>query len=96
MFKVIMQKNWTVAVHEFNKQLNDFHEQQIGPDRPYSGDGAVLEYIEQLEQSLNEKTDLTFELGKKTRRGHVASFVPSVEWQRAFLHICTDFGFNNE
>jgi hypothetical protein len=91
MFEITIQKNYTAAVHNFNKELNDFHEQQIGPDRPYSGDGALLEYVEQLEQSFNEKTDLTFELGKKTRRGHVASFAPSVEWQRAYLHIETDF-----
>jgi len=75
------------AVEAFNDELNDYYEKNVANERPYFGGGAMSEYLSQLEDALTDGTDLTWELGKNTRWGSVASFAPSEEWQQAYLGI---------
>ena len=84
---VSIKDNYQKAKEAFNNELNDYFEKQVENDRPYFSDGAMLEYLSQLECAINNGTDLTWELGKKTRTGYVATFEPSEKWQETYLLI---------
>ena len=88
MINVTIKKDYSNAVEAFNNELNNYHEKDIANERPYFGDGAMLEYLDELEDALNDDTDLTWELGKKTRTGYVATFKPSSEWDEMYLEVC--------
>tara|TARA_Y100000114_G_scaffold106538_1_gene99820 strand:- start:828 stop:1106 length:279 start_codon:yes stop_codon:yes gene_type:complete len=87
MKTVFIKHNFERAVQAFNNQLNDYYEKDIANDRPYFGNGAMLDYLSELEDALNDGTDLTFELGKKTRRGSVATFEPCEAWKEKYLLV---------
>ena len=87
MFSVTIKNDYEYAVEAFNNELNDYYEKHIDDERPYFGNGAMGEYLSEFEDALNDGTDLTWELGKKTRTGYVASFTPSEEWQEKHLEI---------
>ena len=87
MISVKIKNGYDQAVEAFNNELNDYHEKHIADERPYLWEASMLEYLDELEDALNEGTDLTWELGKKTRNGYVASFAPSEEWEQAYLSI---------
>ena len=86
MFSVTI-KDYDQAVEAFNNELNDYFEREVENVRPYSSDNPMLSYVNEFEDALNDGTDLTWELGKKTRTGYVASFAPSEEWQEKYLEI---------
>ncbi len=81
------ESQYQKAVEAFNNELNDYYEKNVADERPYFGNGAMSEYLSDLEDALTDGTDLTWELGKKTQRGCVASFSPSEEWEQAYLEI---------
>ena len=87
MKTVTIKNDYEQAVEAFNNELNDYFEREIENVRPYSSDNAMLSYVNEFEDALNDGTDLTWELGKKTRTGYVASFTPSDEWQEKHLEI---------
>lgn len=87
MFSARIKKDYEQAVEAFNNELNDYYEKHIDDERPYFGNGAMGEYLSELEDALNEGTDLTWELGKNERSGYVASFAPSEEWEKEYLLI---------
>ena len=87
MKTVTIKNDYEQAVEAFNNELNDYFEREIENVRPYSNDNAMLSYVNEFEDALNDGTDLTWELGKKTRTGYVASFTPSDEWQEKHLEI---------
>lgn len=86
MFSVTI-KDYEQAVEAFNNELNDYFEREVENVRPYSSDNPMLSYVNEFEDALNDGTDLTWELGKKTRTGYVASFAPSEEWEEKHLEI---------
>jgi|TARA_A100000171_G_C2111670_1_gene135393 hypothetical protein len=73
------------AWQDFNNELNDYYEQTIADKRPYFDDGAMGDYLDQLAEAVNDGADLTWEIGKKTRHGYVASFEPSEEWSKKYV-----------
>jgi hypothetical protein len=88
MISVTIKKDFEKAVEAFNNELNNYFEREVESVRPYSSDNPMLSYLNELEDALNDGTDLTWELGKKTRTGYVASFAPSEEWQEKHLEVC--------
>ena len=87
MITVTIQNDYEQAVEAFNNELNDYYEKHVDDERPYFGNEAMGEYLSEFEDALNDGTDLTWELGKKTRTGCVASFAPSEEWEEKHLEI---------
>lgn len=87
MKTVSIKTDYEQAVEAFNNELNDYYEKHIADDRPYFGNEAMCEYLSEFEDALNDGTNLTWELGKKTRNGYVASFSPSEEWEEKHLEI---------
>ncbi|QDP60118.1 MAG: hypothetical protein Unbinned1473contig1001_42 [Prokaryotic dsDNA virus sp.] len=87
MFSVTIKNDYDQAVEAFNNELNDYFEREVENVRPYSSDNPMLSYVNEFEDALNDGTDLTWELGKKTRTGYVASFAPSEAWQEKHLEI---------
>ena len=88
MISVTIKKDYSSAVDAFNNELNDYFQQNVEDVRPYLGDCPMIDWICQHEDCLNEETDLTWELGKKTRTGYVASFEPSEIWKETYLEVC--------
>lgn len=80
-------ENMESAVCDFNNQLNNYYQSKVANERPYFGYGAMLDYIEQLSDAMNEGTDLTWEIGKTERSGYVASFSPSEQWEKKYLLV---------
>jgi len=87
MKTVTIKNDYEQAVEAFNNELNDYYYYHIDDERPYFGNEAMCDYLSEFEDALNDGTDLTWELGKKTRTGYVASFTPSQEWQEKHLEI---------
>ena len=86
MYDISIQ-DYDQAVEAFNNELNDYYEKHIADERPYFDNGAMGEYLSELNDALNDGTNLTWELGKKERNGYVASFAPSKEWEQAYLLV---------
>lgn len=75
------------AWQDFNNELNDYYQQDIADKRPYFDNGAMSDYLDQLADAVNDGVDLTWEIGKKTRHGYVASFEPSEEWTKKYVEF---------
>ena len=81
------ESQYQKAVEAFNSELNDYYEENVADERRYFGGGAMSQYLSDLEDALTDGENLLWELGKKERTGHVASFAPSEEWENAYLQI---------
>jgi hypothetical protein len=86
MIEVKIVNRWC-AVRDFNNELNNYYQSQIADDRPYAGDDAMESYLGALETSLNDETDLTWEIGTYTRDGYVAEFSPTEDWKKTYLRL---------
>jgi len=83
----IKVKNIGEAVTEFNRELNYYYSRKVSDDGDniYFGDGAMLCYLGELEEAMNEGTDLAWELGYIEETGRPASFEPSESWAKKYL-----------
>jgi len=82
-----MTKLFETAIEAFNNELNDYYQKNVADDRPFLGSGAMLDYLSELESAALDGTDLTWELGVRTKAGHIATFSPSEDWSNFYLSI---------
>lgn len=83
----IQIRDYDEAQNNFNDELNDMHERDIADSRPYFGSEAMEEFVNELEYAINDNLDFDWEIGKRTRWGHVATFRPSDAWMETYLDM---------